>query len=241
MAAIRPEVIFVLIFIAFSVLEGVGRRRKTQQKGAPGKPPRPQPRQAGLPGQARVPPQPLPPGSGPLEAGTDTSAGTRAPMPRRPAGAARGEQGKGSEGLIPKGIWEEILGLARGDPPKPRPAEPGSDTSPHVPSREGETLEEIPPFEARSLEPLDVEADRSSSRVQARSGRAEPASSKGSTPPMPPPLLEIGAGAASGRSRRKGQGGRWLKGDLLGDGSAEDLRKAIIITEVLGPPLAMRE
>ena len=42
MAGIPPELIFVLIFIAFSVLEGIGRKKKAERKGAPGTVPGPQ-------------------------------------------------------------------------------------------------------------------------------------------------------------------------------------------------------
>jgi hypothetical protein len=35
--------------------------------------------------------------------------------------------------------------------------------------------------------------------------------------------------------------GEDLLGDLFGTGSVEDLQKAIILREVLGPPLALRE
>jgi hypothetical protein len=201
----------VLLFIAFSVLEGVGRKRKGQQKAAPGEPAAPGP--------------------------TDASSSRPAPTPSRsPAGAGRGEQGRGSEGLVPKEIWEEILGLARGEPPKPRTAAPGP--PPRPPRPEAETLEEIPPFEARSLEPLEVDRDRppprERGREQDRPARSGSGYSKALTPREPSSPQRTGALAASGRGRK-------LKGDLLGDGSPEDLRKAIILTEVLGLPLALRE
>ena len=99
-------------------------------------------------------------------------------------------------------------------------------------SREGETLEEIPPFEARSLEPLEVEEHRPSSALRVREATTA-APEKAAAPTV----------ARMGRQppRRRAQGGRRLKGDLLGNGSPEELRKAIILTEVLGPPLALRE
>jgi len=224
----------VLLFIAFSVLEGVGRKRKGQQKGAPGEPAAPRPTDAPSPGPRPIPPRsPSRPGDA-QRPGASTRGGM--PTAQGPAGAGRGEQGRASEGLVPKEIWEEILGLARGEPPKPRPVEPGpgSAPSPRPPRQEAETLEEIPPFEARSLEPLEVDRDRPSSREERR-----PALRESSSP------QRTGALAASGGkaplSARKGRGGVKLKEDLFGDGSPEDLRKAIILTEVLGPPLGLRE
>jgi len=41
-AAIPPELIFVLVFVAFSVLDGIGRKKKAERKGAPGTVPGPQ-------------------------------------------------------------------------------------------------------------------------------------------------------------------------------------------------------
>jgi hypothetical protein len=145
--------------------------------------------------------------------------------------------------MVPKEIWEEILGLARGEPPKPRTAEPGPSPSP--PRPEAETLEEIPPFEARSLEPLEVERDRPPSREQGRAARPGSGYSKALSPREPSSPQRADALVASARraplSDRTGGRGRRLKGDLLGDGSPEDLRKAIILTEVLGLPLALRD
>ncbi|MGW8268648.1 MAG: hypothetical protein ACWGSQ_19945, partial [Longimicrobiales bacterium] len=125
MEGIPVEVIFVLVFVAFSILEGVGRRRKTQQRGAPGKPPvpRPGPRPQREPAEA---------------------AGARGPDRTPPVKADRAGQ-EDSEGLIPKDVWEEILGLARGTAPTPRKVEPEPDPSRSRPGREDETLEEIPP------------------------------------------------------------------------------------------------
>lgn len=152
--------------------------------------------------------------------------------------------------MIPKDIWEEILGLARGTPPEPARAEPPPD--PVRPSRrvEDETLEEMPPFEARSLEPLHVDRgapgsqprrgrDRGGARgsVSARGGKAPPlpataASGGAVTLPVPSPPAKAGA-ARTGQSPKMRA--------LLGSGSVEDLRKAFILTEVLGPPLGLRE
>lgn len=221
----------VLLFIAFTVLEGIGRKRRGQQKGEPGEAQVPRPReQPPSPRQSRIPTESASSQGGPPR--TDPGTMTRVPRPQRAPGAGPREQGRSSEGLIPKDIWEEILGLARGEPPKPGSGQTGPDRPPRPPRREGETLEEIPPFEARSLEPLEVEEHRPSSALRVREATTA-APEKVAAPTV----------ARMGRQppRRRAQGGRRLKGDLLGNGSPEELRKAIILTEVLGPPLALRE
>jgi hypothetical protein len=224
----------LLLFIAFSVLEGVGRKRKSQQKGPSGEAAARRPTDSSSSGPAPIPSRsPSRPGDS-RRPGASTRGGVA--TAQMPAGAGRGGQGRGSEGLVPKEIWEEILGLARGEPPRPTTAEPGP--SPRPPRPEAETLEEIPPFEARSLEPLEVDRDRpppsEQGREQDRPAQSGSGYSKALTPREPSSPQRAGTLAASG-------GGRKLKGDLLGDGSPEDLRKAIILTEVLGPPMALRE
>jgi hypothetical protein len=231
MAAIPPEVIIVLIFIAFSVLEGVGRKRKTQQKGAPGNLPGPRP------GQAR------PPRREPAEAGPRSVD----PGPTVRAGGAGPES---SEGLIPKDVWEEILGLARGTVPEPRRAEPGPDLSDTRPRREDETLEEIPSFEARTLEPVDFEDERPVSRPERLPVPAGTGPSRRFGAPKGSALQASGVkGAAAAKAGmpatveapRKRSKGPEIRANLLGDGSPQDLRKAIILTEILGLPLSLRE
>jgi hypothetical protein len=151
--------------------------------------------------------------------------------------------------MVPKEIWEEILGLARGEQPRPRPAERETEPRP-LPPTEGETLEEIPPFEARSLEPLHVEREAPGERPQRPPIRAgaspsrDLATRKRERPPAKGKAAlatsREGAPASRGRGKR-GLTGQRLRDDLLGDGALEDLRKAIILTEVLGTPLALRE
>ena len=233
MAAVPTEVIFVLIFIAFSVLEGVGRKRKTQQKGAPGKPPGPRPKPT-----QRAPREPV-------------GAGTRgAEADGRPPVRAEGAGPESSEGLIPKDVWEEILGLARGTPPTPRRDDPGPDLSRSRPGREDETLEEIHPFEARTLEPVDFEDERPVSRPERAPVLADTTPAKGLAARKRSGLQRSGAKAvAAAKARMPGSGARsgtetvgsGIRAELMGDGSPENLRKAIILTEVLGLPLSLRE
>ncbi len=200
------QIFIILIFIAVSVLEGVGRKRKAGQQGKP----RPGPT------RAQGPRRPAPP----MEVARRTGA---------PPEVERGVPEKSSEGLVPEAVWEEILGLARGTPME-RPVPPPAPAAPPVPlppeprqsraereesQRQAETLEVIPEFEARSLE---APAPRAVKPVARPLGRA--------------------AAAATGAPRPRSPG---LRGDLFGSGSPEELRKAIILKEVLGPPLALRD
>jgi len=230
MAAIPTEVIFVLLFIAFSVLDGVGRKRKAKERGAGGKPPAPRPQQ--------------PPPREPARAGAG-------PVGSESAGRPEGTLPQGSEGLIPKDVWAEILGLARGTPPEPGRADPEPDSYDTRPGREDETLEEIHPFEARTLEPVDFEDERKVSRPErlpvpagkgpakglaARRGAALKASGAKAVAAAGKARVPTGAERPGGRST-----GRTIRADLLGDGSPGNLRKAIILTEVLGLPVGLRE
>lgn len=191
MSGIPPELLFVLIFVAFSVLEGVGRKKKADRE--------------------RVAPPPE-------VARADSSAS--APKP------ASG----GSEGLIPEDVWAEILGLAKGTTPKPDPEpvkEPIAESSWDRGRREDETLEVLPEFEARSLEPLEARPDV----VRADWSRV-PASSSGKAQKKPSaPAVVTSRPKGGGRARRA----------IFGGGSSKELQKAVILQEVLGPPVGMKE
>jgi hypothetical protein len=187
MDGIPGELIFVLIFIGFSILEGVGRRRKAQQKkgGAPERPSAPRQRVPQRPHRDRVEPT----------AGTVDAD--------RPPAPVRDGKLEGSEGLIPQDVWDEILGLARGSKPEPR--------------RPAERPEPHPPTPARP----------SSTDLQA-SGAKAVAAAKGKRHSV---VAEVGMSPAGGFRAR----------NLFLEGTSEDLRKAIILTEVLGSPVSMRE
>ncbi len=221
MDGIPGELIFVLIFIAFSVLEGIGRKRNAQRKR----------------GQVQKPS----PGS--------AQGGRREGIPPAKEPKASGS----SEDLIPQDIWEEILGLARGTSSRTptSKAEGREDTDMGgrpLPPSEAETLEEIPPFEARTLEPVEPrpEVDRGlpdPAGTPAGSGeRGERRPSRQMARKKPAlAATEIGTGPGmKAPPRRKARGNRIRQG-LFGDGSPEDLRKAVILREVLGKPVGMRD
>jgi hypothetical protein len=240
-AAIPTEVIFVLIFLAFSILEGVGRKRKAQER------------------KERGEGAPLPPSREPRAPGQTPSADRSTASPREGAGRVPVATGRGaagadagtSEGMIPKDVWEEILGLARGTPSSSGKPDPGPDQSgAPQPRREDETLEEIPPFEARSLEPLYVEHDRVTqrSRDMVTTGTSGPESLASKGPRgggrgkgRGTAALGMSQASAPAATHRRRIGGSRLREDLFGEGAPEDLRRAVVLREVLGPPVAIRD
>lgn len=230
MDGIPGELIFVLIFIGFSILEGVGRRRKAQQQkgGAPERPPAP---------RQKVPQRPRPDRVEP----TARTAG-----PSSPPTQGRDGKPEGSEGLIPQDVWDEILGLARGSRPEPSSPEPRTPTR-----RADEGDGALHTEEARSLEPVNVEDERPVSRPEravvlaGTEGAALPPARRSSTD-----LQTAGAQAVAAAKRKRhpvsaeggvSPGGGFRASDLFPEGTSEELRKAIILTEVLGPPVGMRE
>ena len=213
MAGIPGDLVFVLIFVAISVLEGVGRKKKAAQKGLPGTVPGPQRRSA----QKRESAAPQ------VEAGV-AEASVQSMPTQAPEPAA-------SEGLIPKDVWEEILGLARGTAPEPRrveePVEEAVEEAVEESSwtayqREDRTSEVIPDFEAQSLESLEPMPEVV--RPVAVGSRAPSVPSKSDVLP-------------TSEGRRVVS----VRGKLLGHGSVAELRRAIILKEVLDPPVSMRE
>jgi hypothetical protein len=229
MDGIPGEVIFVLLFIGLSIMEGLGRRRKAQQqKGAPGKPPAPRPR------------TPAPDQLETRELGAGTPD-TRMSGPRSPAGKEAG-----SEGLIPAEVWDEILGLARGGGPEPRRWPPQTESNASSGIEDGGP-EDIHTAEARSLEPVHLEDEREVSRPERVPVLA------GSTPPAHRSTAARRASGARAVAAAKGE--QATPGDqarirsrgpvkgkgLFGAGTPEELRKAIVLREVLGPPVGLRE
>jgi hypothetical protein len=234
MDGIPGELLFVLIFIGFSILEGVGRRRKAQQQkgGAPERPPAPRQKVPQRPRRDRVEP-------------TADTAG-----PSSPPTQERDGKTEGSEGLIPQDVWDEILGLARGSKPEPR--RPAERPDPPPSTRRGyEGDGALHTSEARSLEPLDLEDERVVSRperelVLAGTEAAARPPARGSTADLQASGAKAVA-AAKSKSRPVADGvemspeGGLGARDLFLEGTSEELRKAIILTEVLGPPVSMRE
>ena len=217
-----PEaIVYILIFLVVAVVQGIGQKKRHPGTGG-----------TGVPGGGK-------PSSRPAGYPSDESGATEVAVPPRPGQVKR--EAASSEGLIPKEVWDEILGLARGTPPTPAPPRPAAEEAPpRVLSRgEGETLEVIPEFEARSLESLDPRPAQASklpkfSKPPLRPVPSGPAKVTPVLSQVAAPLLATrGAGGDVGTGQRARE--------LLGDRSPEELRKAIILSEVLGPPMALRE
>lgn len=107
------QLIFIGLLVAFSVLDAVARKRRSQ--GEPVEVPHdPEPRQVPAPGRrgrevhSRVPRDP-----GPIRS-YDDEIEEEAPAPRP-------EPVRSSEGMVPAEIWEEIQRLAGGGGPVSRP------------------------------------------------------------------------------------------------------------------------
>ena len=153
----------------------------------------------------------------------------RAPRPTRPArasfppeeeiGELGSEKDGSSEGMIPSDVWAEILGLARGEAQR---AEPEVEVTPEpdpVPTRVS-TRDHTPaprPF------PTSHGADATLHETK-------------------PDQYESRLAIASPTAPLSGSGGHGgAREELFGSGSPRELRKAVILQEVLGPPLSLKE
>lgn len=127
-------------------------------------------------------------------------------------GAGREER---SETMIPADLWEEIAGLATGTPrSKPKRAEPGG----------------MHTEEARSLEPLKVE----------RIADAHPVHRShigyGTDPSERAPSKEDWRPAERGNRNAER-----VRAMLRGSEGTDALKQAVILREVLGPPVSMKD
>ncbi len=210
--------VFWVILFAVVVLQGIGRKKR--KPGQPGqKPP-------GLPATRPTPPQAR-------ERATASSPPTQAP--------SRPSQDEGddepSEGMIPQDVWAEILGLARGDPQRAEP-DPPPEAVPIPGSREERPREE-PSRQERQVasvapreEPVRVSSREfpSSHGANAVLHQSKPGDYESRLAVSRPPARDSGEVETVG-----------IRAELFGSGSAGDLRKAIILSEVLGPPHALKE
>lgn len=188
---------FWIIIFAVAVLQGIGqKKRKPGQKG--GK----------VPGAPRPKRTPRP-------------VASTSPTPEK-----GGEGETSSEGMIPKDVWAEILGLARGELPKTEKQAPGPEEDPvlaDVPERE--------PRPARREAPLAPTREFPVSHGADAVLHPAPASRFDSRLAVP----ETAETAEKSVSRSG------IKEGLFGSGSPRDLRKAVVLQEVLGSPVSTKE
>jgi cell division protein FtsN len=236
------EILFLLIFFIFAVLQGIGQKRRQAERQGQLPPTGEGEGDAPTGDRERISPRPRErPRVEPSQRTPTRSRETdrpplreRAPAPayERPGGTQQPREGAtSSEGLVPKDIWEEIMGLARGEleTPKP-PRQPEPSRTPPPPKEPA--WEEVAPRRVATPAP--------SPRPSAAAPTTKPpAAAAASTPKRPPrrplsPVFEEGAVSVP-RERSR------VREELFGDGSPEELRRAIVLREVLGPPLAFRE
>jgi hypothetical protein len=236
------DLLFGLVVVFAMIIQGVAANKKKQRQQA-------ERRRAGegsgLPTVDSAPTSPSQDGRGQGDIFTELARAGAA----RDGGGASSREPDSSEDLIPKEIWQEIADLASGRGPSvPAPAPPTA--SEPQPTRERLEREEVTPLRQerpRTREvglrtrPTPPVAERTS--VPERSRRlaarleeepvpvpAETARAVPATTPAPEMQLEVTGEEGPGRME-------WL----FGGRDPETLRKAILLREVLGPPLALRE
>jgi hypothetical protein len=206
------SILFLLIFFIFAILQGIGQKRRQVDQGQP---PPTGTAEDDVPGQGgemvRSPPRER--AEAARRERVQVSPRERAEATRRervqPAPQPTQQRERSSEGLIPGDIWEEILGLARGET-MPRPKPPAAPVPPSPP----------PPAESREGA---VPRKPSAASILRRAA---------------PPVAPVPSEAASAVAAQTRRG---VRAGLFGDGSARELRKAVVLKEVLGPPVALKE
>lgn len=233
------ELVFFAVIILFTILEAVAKRRKQREGGEDG----------GDEGESWTPApverQPRPKAERRPRVERGSSSSTDRGMPER--GAGREER---SETMIPADLWEEIAGLAAGEPrsePSPR-GEPKP-----VPSRRPESAPrrwKPGPFddEAASLETLDVERIEDDIRpVRTYTGKRVPSS----VDAHPVHRSHIGYGTDPSErapseqdwrpTDRGNRNAKRVRAMLRGSEGTDALKQAVILREVLGPPVSMKD
>jgi hypothetical protein len=251
------QLLFVLLLMFASLLD-VAKRAKRKRPGQTGE----------LPSEDEPPPEVRRPRRGPRERrvpGTPTGAQTGAPTTSQTPGTdAPADRRETADTLVPDDLWAILTG-ERPPTKEPRPrdpeAEPWSDeedrwTGEGVPyPREGESTEaetwrpEVTPEELPSTEaPAEVLPEDERRRRPApwvsvpteSQPRRMPVPAKVATPtPSVPvaPRVVVSAPLALHATRRS-PAARYA--DLLRRGGVDSLRQAVVLREVLDPPIALR-
>lgn len=219
---------FWLIVFAVAVLQGIGqKKRKPGQRGR-------RPSGADLPRR---------PGK-PLETEEQEMSRPRPPVPVGSTEAEAEREDGSSEGMIPQDVWAEILGLARGEPKAESPPTPDKDPDADLVAMDeplgAQGFDDLPQPERRSREfrPRDVRRSEVGSREVGREIQESdpPASGEYAVrrrrEEVPRRLAESGYDADDTGDTARTQ--------LFGAGSVKELRKAVILQEVLGPPVSLK-
>jgi len=257
------QLIFVGIIVLFSILEAVARKNKQAQGQGEGMPDAPDREpEIHVPRPRPVPTQGTVPRSYDEDASFDEAAkGDESRMRPEPAAERAAPLGEeealtrtSSEGLLPAELWEEIQVLARGGLPRqqespkpvpPRTPAPARGTKP--PARR--------PAPARPSQKT-APASRTGTQTPSRAARKpvqptapgpEAAATVEGTPEHPVHLSHAAygtpvvgrAGSPEGVARPAAEARNSVR-KLLGGGRVP-LRQAMILQDVLGPPLSLRD
>lgn len=240
------ELVFFAVIILFTILEAVAKRRKQREAGEDG----------GDEGESWTP--------APVERQPKPKAGRRSQVERESASSTSSDRGmpergagreERSETMIPADLWEEIAGLATGEVevPRPRRPEPSSRKSTPEPSRRPESAPRRwspGPFddEATSLEDLEVERIEDDIRpVRTYTGARVPSS----VDAHPVHRSHLGYGTDPSErtpseqdwrpAERGNRNAKRVRAMLRGSEGTDALKQAVILREVLGPPVSMKD
>lgn len=219
------ELIFFGILIAFSILDAIARKKKRQQGGG-ARIPTPEEWEEDEWVDDDLPTYDADPS---YDDGTEDPDGIPGePLPRyakpygagrreeRLAGPARPKGPSSSEGMVPSDIWEEIEALARGEartppPPSPTRPAPGSQSEPG--------RGPAPPPKAEEMHPVHRTHPGLGKPISQRTGVGR--------------VEDVTPGPTLGPQARKAR-------RLVMRGGVS-LRQAVLMREVLGPPVAFRD
>ena len=137
------------------------------------------------------------------------------------------DEAESSETMIPTDVWAEILGLARGQPPQDE-----AETAASVPTSysSGEERDPENPREEREERPVPV--PRSFPVSHGASASLHDSS---------PADFESRLHVAESAQPRREAGADGVRARLFGKGTKKELRRAVILKEVLSRPLALRD
>lgn len=220
------QLIFVAIILFFSILEAIARRGRErggtgstspEEWPAPTEPPR-------VPGPRRVPETAGPTAPGRLPTyDEEPSYDDRVEAESGRAGARRAPEG--SEGMVPADVWEEILALARGGGPRRAPVPPAPPRAPvPAPARKPPTARrpvraapKRPPSAPEPVHPVHLTHPKMGTPMKGRLSRLDEEA-------VVPPPARRGVHAAL----------------RVVSGGPASLRQAVLLSEILGPPAALR-
>ena len=235
------QLIFIGIILLFSILEAVARKKREGAEGTAPAPP------GGAP-EVRPPrvPEPHPPSYDQDPSFDDAAVEGSRGGPGRGTMSREGSGGQGgrtsSEGLIPADVWEEIQAMARGgkapvraaSPPKPAP--PPTEAAARVPvPTPARVPRAVPPpmsTAARKTRPTTVPEVDAVVVAEHAVHLTHPKYGK----PVHDRLTGFGDDP---HARGLSADSKALRSVLRGGGAG--LRQAVLLLEILGPPVSLRD